>query len=88
MKITTTSAPATDLGYLLVKHPQRLHSFEASFGAIHVFYPEATAERCTTACWPSILSRWCADVNDRLLIDDWQDHGLTEHQGTIALQTG
>ncbi|HEY0735493.1 MAG TPA: 3' terminal RNA ribose 2'-O-methyltransferase Hen1 [Herpetosiphonaceae bacterium] len=49
LTITNTSAPATDLGYLLVKHPERLHSFEASFGAIHVFYPEATTERCTAA---------------------------------------
>jgi hypothetical protein len=27
-------------------------------------------------------------VNDRLLIDDWQDHGLSEQQGTISLQAG
>jgi CSLREA domain-containing protein len=27
-------------------------------------------------------------VNDRLLIDDWQDHGLVEHAATIALQAG
>jgi 3' terminal RNA ribose 2'-O-methyltransferase Hen1 len=49
LTITTTHQPATDLGYLLHKNPSRLHSFELSFGQAHVFYPEATAERCTAA---------------------------------------
>jgi len=47
--ITTTHRPATDLGYLLHKHPERCQSFDLTFGAAHVFYPEATAERCTAA---------------------------------------
>lgn len=49
LTITTTRAPATDLGYLLRKNPSRLHSFPLSFGEAHVFYPEATTERCTAA---------------------------------------
>lgn len=49
LTITTTHAPATDLGYLLHKNPARLHSFELSFGKAHIFYPEATVERCTAA---------------------------------------
>ena len=49
LAITTTRAPATDLGFLLHKHPARLQTFELSFGNAHVFYPEATAERCTAA---------------------------------------
>lgn len=49
LAITTTYRPARDLGYLLGKHPDRAQSFELSFGRAHVFYPEATAERCTTA---------------------------------------
>src|ERR1700689_3118731 len=49
LTITTTHKPATDLGYLLHKNPERMHSFELSFGKAHVFYPEATAERCTAA---------------------------------------
>lgn len=47
LSITTTYQPATDLGYLLHKHPDKLQSFKLSFGKAHVFYPEATAERCT-----------------------------------------
>ena len=47
--ITTTHRPATDLGYLLAKHPDRLQSFPLSFGAAHVVYPEASVERCTAA---------------------------------------
>src|SRR6266478_9139308 len=49
LTITNTSAPATDLGYLLHKNPSRLQSFPLSFGQAHVFYPEATSERCTVA---------------------------------------
>ena len=49
LTITTTRVPATDLGYLLHKHPDRLQSFAVSCGEAHVFYPEATPERCTAA---------------------------------------
>lgn len=49
LTITTTHQPATDLGYLLHKNPARSQSFDLSFGRAHVFYPEATAERCTAA---------------------------------------
>ena len=49
LTVTTTHQPATDLGYLLAKHPAKCQSFELSFGQAHVFYPEATGERCTAA---------------------------------------
>ena len=49
LTITTTYSPATDLGFLLHKHPERLQSFKLAFGQAHVFYPEAHAERCTAA---------------------------------------
>lgn len=49
LTITTTYTPATDLGFLLAKHPDKLQTFECAFGKAHVFYPEATPERCTTA---------------------------------------
>ena len=49
LTISTTHAPATDLGFLLVKHPDRVQSFATTGGTAHVFYPEATAERCTVA---------------------------------------
>ena len=49
LTITTTRAPATDLGYLLHKHPDRPQTHPTSAGAAHVFYPEATPERCTAA---------------------------------------
>jgi 3' terminal RNA ribose 2'-O-methyltransferase Hen1 len=41
--------PATDLGYLLHKSPFRVQTLEQVFGKMHVFYPEATPERCTAA---------------------------------------
>ncbi len=49
LTITTTHRPATDLGFLLHKNPARPQSFPLSFGQAHVFYPEASAGRCTAA---------------------------------------
>lgn len=49
LTITTTYQPATDLGYLLHKNPARLQTVEVAAGQAHIFYPEATAERCTAA---------------------------------------
>jgi 3' terminal RNA ribose 2'-O-methyltransferase Hen1 len=49
LTLTTTFQPATDLGFLLHKNPERVHSDELSFGHVHVFYPEATEARCTAA---------------------------------------
>lgn len=45
----TTEKPATDLGFLLHKHPRRTQAFATSHGTAHVFYPEATDHRCTAA---------------------------------------
>jgi 3' terminal RNA ribose 2'-O-methyltransferase Hen1 len=49
LTITTTRRPATDLGFLLHKNPDKVHTIDMSFGKVHVFYPEATEERCTAA---------------------------------------
>ena len=49
LTLTLTRPPATDLGHLLHKHPARLQSFSLPFGQAHVFYPEATEDRCTAA---------------------------------------
>ncbi len=49
LTVSTTRAPATDLGYLLHKHPDRVQQFKQSFGVATVFYPQADDERCTVA---------------------------------------
>lgn len=52
LTISTTGVPerpATDLGFLLHKHPDKAQSFSTSCGRAHVFYPEADEERCTVA---------------------------------------
>ncbi|WP_426746744.1 3' terminal RNA ribose 2'-O-methyltransferase Hen1 [Myxococcus faecalis] len=49
LTLSTTHSPATDLGYLLHKSPHKPQSFDVSFGTAHVFYPEATEQRCTAA---------------------------------------
>ena len=49
LTLTTTHQPATDLGYLLHKHPDRFQSIDLSIGQAHIFYPESTDERCTAA---------------------------------------
>ncbi|MFC3999836.1 3' terminal RNA ribose 2'-O-methyltransferase Hen1 [Nocardiopsis sediminis] len=80
LTITTTHRPATDLGFLLHKHPDRVQRFDQSYGTAHVFYPEAGEDRCTAALLleadPRALlrgraERWAPDfalaqyVNDR-----------------------
>lgn len=47
--ITYVGPSASDLGFLLHKHPAKLQTFELSVGQAHVFYPEASDERCTAA---------------------------------------
>jgi len=47
VSITSTTPDATDLGYLLHKHPERVRTIKVSGGQAHVFYPEASTERCT-----------------------------------------
>ncbi len=49
LTITTTHRPATDIGYLLGKNPNRCQSFSTAFGQAHVFYPLAGEEQCTAA---------------------------------------
>ncbi|WP_124728267.1 3' terminal RNA ribose 2'-O-methyltransferase Hen1 [Staphylospora marina] len=49
LTVTYRGTPATDLGFLLHKHPERVQSFPLAYGTAHVFYPEATEERCTAA---------------------------------------
>ena len=74
LTISTNHEPATDLGFLLHKHPDRCQSFELSFGAAHVFYPEASAERCT-ACL-------LLDVDPVRLVrgkGDWKDGMLDQY---------
>ena len=49
LTLTTTHPPATDLGFLLQKHPARTRSVELGFGHARVFFPEASETRCTAA---------------------------------------
>jgi 3' terminal RNA ribose 2'-O-methyltransferase Hen1 len=49
LTITSLQPPATDLGYLLHKHPDRAQTFTLTFGRAHVLYPVAMHERCTAA---------------------------------------
>lgn len=52
LTITTTATgttPASDLGYLLHKHPDRVQSFDLPVGTAHVLYPESDERRCTAA---------------------------------------
>lgn len=46
LSIATTHTPATDLGFLLMKHPDRVHETELTFGKAVVIYPEASESRC------------------------------------------
>lgn len=75
LTITTTHQPATDLGHLLHKHPGRCQSFALAFGQAHVFYPEASPERCTAALLldvdPLRLSRREQTANSALPLEPY-----------------
>jgi hypothetical protein len=49
LTITSSASPATDLGFLLHKNPDRVHHKELPFGTARVCYPKATTDRCTAA---------------------------------------
>ncbi len=49
LTITTTHTPATDLGFLLHKHPDRVQSVDLALGKAHIFYPESSEEQTTIA---------------------------------------
>jgi 3' terminal RNA ribose 2'-O-methyltransferase Hen1 len=49
LTITTTHQPANDLGFLLMKNPDNVHAVDLPFGTVTLFFPEASAERCTAA---------------------------------------
>src|SRR5215210_4241165 len=49
LTITTTHSPASDLSYLLHKHPSKIQEVEITAGKAHIFYPEVSDERCTVA---------------------------------------
>lgn len=49
LTISTEHAPATDLGFLLHKHPDNVRTVSFPFGDAHVFFPEAGDQRCTAA---------------------------------------
>ncbi|MBX7191481.1 MAG: 3' terminal RNA ribose 2'-O-methyltransferase Hen1 [Sandaracinaceae bacterium] len=49
LTLTYRGATATDLGFLLHKHPERVHEIALPHGIAHVFFPEASEEVCTAA---------------------------------------
>jgi hypothetical protein len=49
LTISTSHVPATDLGFLLHKHPDRVHEVSVPFGTARIVFPEGTAQRCTAA---------------------------------------
>ena len=49
LTISNTSPAPSDLGFLLHKHPDRVHQADLAFGKATVFYPDSTEDRCTAA---------------------------------------
>lgn len=49
LTISTTHQPTSDLGFLLMKHPDNVHQAELPFGRATLFYPEVSEARCTAA---------------------------------------
>lgn len=49
LSLATTHRPATDLGFLLHKNPERAREVDLGFGRAAMFYPERSPERCEFA---------------------------------------
>lgn len=49
LTLSTTMPHASDLGFLLHKHPDKAQTFSTSTGTAHVFWPEAGDNRSTVA---------------------------------------
>lgn len=49
LTISTTHQPASDLGFLLMKHPDNVHAIDLPFGRATLFFSEASDQRCTAA---------------------------------------
>lgn len=49
LTLTLNRFPATDLGYLLHKHPAKVQQVDIKAGVAHIFYPEVTDARTTCA---------------------------------------
>ena len=75
LKITTTHKPATDLGWLLHKRPDKVQTFDIAGGQAHVFYPEATEERCSAVLVTDVdtveLVRTMHTPNDRGMLSQY-----------------
>lgn len=71
LTLSTTYQPASDLGYLLHKHPARVQTFDLAFGQAHVFYPEATETHCTAALM--------LDINPVQLVRGGGDFALAQY---------
>src|SRR5574341_773215 len=69
LTISTTHAPATDLGFLLHKNPANVHTVALPFGTGYVFYPEASADRCTAAL--------LLDINPVDLVRGWRSRSAS-----------
>lgn len=54
LTLRTEDRDAQDLGFLLHKHPDRVHEAELSFGTARVFYPVATERECTATLWVDV----------------------------------
>ena len=82
LTISTTRKPATDLGFLLHKHPNRFQSFDLSFGSGHVYYPEANDDSCT-ACL--MLDVRMPGLSGLALFDRLLERGLVDRLPVIFL---
>lgn len=71
LTLTTTHPPASDLGYLLHKHPAKVQTFSLAFGQAHVFYPEVSEARCTAAL--------LLDINPVGLVRGGSDFALSQY---------
>ncbi len=87
LTITTTKPQATDLGYLLHKHPDRLQTFDLSFGKAKVFYPEADDNICTAALmsFPAFLTKFASAKTKKPIASRFEPgvHSVTKNDSLL-----
>jgi 3' terminal RNA ribose 2'-O-methyltransferase Hen1 len=85
IQITTTNNKARNLGYLLGKHPDKVQVKDLPFGKAHVFFPEATDEKCTSVMMLDIDAIALSRQRSRSYADSFKlDHYVNDRPYSVS----
>ena len=85
LQITTTENKARNLGYLLGKHPDKVQAKDLPFGKAHVFFPEATDDKCTAVMMLDIDAIALSRQRSRSYSDSFKlDHYVNDRPYSVS----